>query len=75
MYYFPLTLRLQLLYASEATAESMRWHNEHFVEDVEYIKCTNYTIDETDYYSQLQEVVKLEYLGWPIKRTNLFKYE
>ena len=53
----------------------MRWHDEHFVEDDEYIKCTNYTIDETDYYSQLQEVVKLEYPGWPIKKTVLFKYE
>ena len=39
------------------------------------VKGTNYTIDETDYYGQLQEVVELEYLGWPIKRTVLFKCE
>ena len=32
------------------------------------VKGTNYMIDETDYYGQLQEVVELEYLGWPIKR-------
>ncbi|KAL6561202.1 hypothetical protein OROMI_016803 [Orobanche minor] len=29
MYYFPLTPRLQRLYASEATAEDMRWHATH----------------------------------------------
>ncbi|XP_073137491.1 uncharacterized protein [Henckelia pumila] len=29
MYYFPLTPRLQRLYASEATASHMRWHHEH----------------------------------------------
>ena len=39
------------------------------------IKCTNSTINETDCYGQLQEVVELEYLGWPIKRTVLFKCE
>ena len=39
------------------------------------VKGTNYTIDETDYYGQLQEVVELEYPGWPIKRTVLFKCE
>ena len=39
------------------------------------VKGTNYTIDETDYYGQLQEVLKLEYLGCPIKRTVLFKCE
>ncbi|KAL4360851.1 hypothetical protein GQ457_04G005670 [Hibiscus cannabinus] len=29
MYYFPLTPRLQRLYASEVTAKHMRWHAEH----------------------------------------------
>ncbi|KAL6548500.1 hypothetical protein OROGR_008921 [Orobanche gracilis] len=29
MYYFPLTPRLQRLYASEATADDMRWHATH----------------------------------------------
>ncbi|XP_075500141.1 uncharacterized protein LOC142538729 [Primulina tabacum] len=29
MYYFPLTPRLQRLYASTATAKHMRWHHEH----------------------------------------------
>ena len=29
MYYFPLTPRLQRLYAYEATANDMRWHKEH----------------------------------------------
>ena len=29
MHYLPLTPRLQRLYASPATAEHMRWHNEH----------------------------------------------
>ncbi|XP_073152988.1 uncharacterized protein [Henckelia pumila] len=29
MYYFPLTPRLQRLYASEATTSHMRWHHEH----------------------------------------------
>ncbi|XP_057999061.1 uncharacterized protein LOC131177905 [Hevea brasiliensis] len=33
MYYFPLTPRLQRLYASEATAAHMRWHDEHNMED------------------------------------------
>ena len=32
MYYFPLTPRLQQLYASEATAAHMRWHDEHIQE-------------------------------------------
>ena len=39
------------------------------------VKGTNYTIYEIDYYGQLQEVVELEYPGWPIKRTVLFKCE
>ena len=34
-----LTPRLQRLYASEATAESMRWHDDHFVEDGEMRHC------------------------------------
>ena len=29
MYYFPLTPRLQILYAFEATANDIRWHKEH----------------------------------------------
>lgn len=29
MYYFPLILRLQRLYASYATTADMRWHHEH----------------------------------------------
>ncbi|XP_073049018.1 uncharacterized protein [Primulina eburnea] len=29
MYYFPITPRLQRLYASKATASHMRWHNDH----------------------------------------------
>ncbi|XP_057995012.1 uncharacterized protein LOC131175302 [Hevea brasiliensis] len=33
MYYFPLTPRLQRLYASKATAAKMRWHAEHNMED------------------------------------------
>ncbi|XP_057999031.1 uncharacterized protein LOC131177881 [Hevea brasiliensis] len=33
MYYFPLTQRLQRLYASNATAKEMRWHAEHDHED------------------------------------------
>ena len=39
MHYFPLTLRLQRLYALEATIESMRWHDDHFVEDGEMRHC------------------------------------
>ena len=39
------------------------------------VKGTNYMINETDNYGQLQEVVELDYLGWPIKRTILFKCE
>ena len=41
IYYFPLTLRLQWLYASEATAKSMRWHDDHFVEDGEMRHCSD----------------------------------
>ncbi|XP_039130890.1 uncharacterized protein LOC120267286 [Dioscorea cayenensis subsp. rotundata] len=33
MYYFPLTPRLQRLYASEVTAKYMRWHDEHNKKD------------------------------------------
>ncbi|XP_050225605.1 uncharacterized protein LOC126675073 [Mercurialis annua] len=33
MHYFPLTPRLQRLYASRATASEMRWHGEHEMED------------------------------------------
>ncbi|KAJ8765474.1 hypothetical protein K2173_014596 [Erythroxylum novogranatense] len=33
MYYFPLTPRLQRLYASDVTASHMRWHAEHEQED------------------------------------------
>ena len=33
MYYFPLSPRLQLLYASEVTAIHMQWHSEHIQED------------------------------------------
>ena len=39
MYYFPLTPRVQRLYPSEATAKSMRWHDDHFVEDGEMRHC------------------------------------
>jgi len=34
MYYFPLTPRLQRLYASNATAKHMRWHSEHEIDGV-----------------------------------------
>ncbi|XP_057990575.1 uncharacterized protein LOC131172956 [Hevea brasiliensis] len=37
------------------------------------IKGTNYSIDESDYYGQLIEVLRLEYTGLPIKRIVLFK--
>ena len=33
MHYFPITPRLQRLYASTATANEMRWHSEHHMED------------------------------------------
>lgn len=33
MHYFPITPRLQRLYASRATAKHMRWHAEHEMED------------------------------------------
>ncbi|XP_055961459.1 uncharacterized protein LOC130015401 [Mercurialis annua] len=33
MFYFPLTPRLQRLYASKATANHMTWHTEHEMED------------------------------------------
>lgn len=33
MFYFPITPRLQRLYASNATAKHMRWHAEHHTED------------------------------------------
>ena len=42
MYYFPLTPRLQHLYASKATAESMRWHDDHFVEDGKMCHCFDF---------------------------------
>ncbi|XP_023773127.1 uncharacterized protein LOC111921775 [Lactuca sativa] len=34
MHYFPLTPRLKRLYASQATATSMRWHSENHAHDV-----------------------------------------
>ena len=41
-----------------------------------YIKGSNYCDHhENDYYGQLQEVVELEYPGWPAKQTVLFKCE
>nr|GMD28243.1 uncharacterized protein LOC109179592 [Ipomoea batatas] len=39
------------------------------------IKGINYSIDESDYYGRLVEVVQVEYLGLPVKRTILFKCE
>ena len=33
MYYFPLSSRLQRLYALKAAAAHMRWHDEHIQED------------------------------------------
>ncbi|XP_057994339.1 uncharacterized protein LOC131174601 [Hevea brasiliensis] len=39
------------------------------------IKGTNYSSNESDYYGQLIEVLRLEYPGLPIKRTVLFKFE
>ena len=33
MHYFPITPRLQRLYASTATTNEMRWHSEHHMED------------------------------------------
>ena len=40
MYYFPLT-HLQILYASEATANDMRWHKEHNTEEGVMRHCSN----------------------------------
>ena len=37
------------------------------------IKGSNYSSEESDYYGQLVEVLRLEYSGLPIKRTVLFK--
>ncbi|XP_043815296.1 uncharacterized protein LOC110620971 [Manihot esculenta] len=37
------------------------------------IKGSNYSSEESDYYGQLVEVLRLEYPGLPIKRTVLFK--
>nr|GLL45078.1 uncharacterized protein LOC109179592 [Ipomoea trifida] len=37
------------------------------------IKGINYSVDESDYYGRLVEVVQVEYPGLPIKRTVLFK--
>nr|GMD07948.1 uncharacterized protein LOC109179592 [Ipomoea batatas] len=39
------------------------------------IKGINYSVDESDYYGRLVEVVQVEYPGLPIKRTILFKCE
>ena len=39
MYYFPLTARLQRLYASAATANHMLWHHEHEHEHEGGIMC------------------------------------
>ena len=41
MYYFPLTPRLQCLYALEAIVKSMRWHDDHFVENGEMRHCSD----------------------------------
>ncbi|XP_058002287.1 uncharacterized protein LOC131179456 [Hevea brasiliensis] len=43
MYYFPLTQRLQRLYASNATAKEMRWHAEHDHEDGVMCHCSDAT--------------------------------
>ncbi|XP_043806163.1 uncharacterized protein LOC122721710 [Manihot esculenta] len=37
------------------------------------IKGSNYSSEESDYYGQLLEVIRLEYPGLPIKRVVLFK--
>ncbi|KAG8645495.1 hypothetical protein MANES_10G068101v8 [Manihot esculenta] len=37
------------------------------------IKGSNYSYEESDYYGQMVEVLRLEYPGLPIKRTILFK--
>nr|GMC47958.1 uncharacterized protein LOC109179592 [Ipomoea batatas] len=39
------------------------------------IKGINYSVDESDYYGRLVEVVQVEYPSLPIKRTILFKCE
>nr|GMD54464.1 uncharacterized protein LOC109179592 [Ipomoea batatas] len=39
------------------------------------IKGINYSVDESDYYGRLVEVVQVEYPGLPIKRIILFKCE
>ncbi|XP_031131722.1 uncharacterized protein LOC116033108 [Ipomoea triloba] len=39
------------------------------------IKGINYSIDESDYYGRLVEVVQVEYPSLPVKRTILFKCE
>ena len=40
-----------------------------------YIKGTNYSASENDYYDILKEIVELEYLGEPIKKKVLFNYD
>ena len=41
MYYFPLTPRLQRLYASKATANDMRCHKEHNTEEGVMLHCSD----------------------------------
>ena len=37
------------------------------------IRGTNYSTEDCDYYGCLTDILQLEYPGWPIKRTILFK--
>ena len=37
------------------------------------IRGSNLSVDESDYYEKLEEIMDLEYLALPIKRTVLFK--
>ena len=41
MYYFPLTPRLQRLYASTAIAKDMRWHAKYMSEDGVMCHCSD----------------------------------
>ena len=41
IYYFPLTPCLQRLYAAKATANDMRWHKEHNIEEGVMRNCSD----------------------------------
>ena len=64
VHYFPITPRLQRLYASTSTTNEMRWHSEHHMEDGKMCHPSDALLGNILMGVSLIFHLKFEMLGW-----------